>query len=57
MTRNYKKENERRKSKYKRFVVDVNKNIAEQFLKKLESDGKQYSEWVKEHIEKYLKKN
>lgn len=57
MTRDFKKENEWRKNKYKRFVVDVDKNTAERFQEKLQKSGITYSEWVKEHIEKYLKKN
>lgn len=56
MTRDLKKENEWRKNKYKRFVVDVDKNTAEKFQEKLQKDEITYSEWVKEHIEKYLKK-
>ena len=56
MTRDLKKENEWRKNKYKRFVVDVDKNTAEKFQEKLQNDEITYSEWVKEHIEKYLKK-
>lgn len=55
--RDLKKETEWRKNKYKRFVVDIDKDIAEQFSSKLEKDGKAYSEWVKEHIKKYLEKN
>ncbi len=57
MARDIKKETEWRKNKYKRFVVDVDKDTAEQFSNKLEKDGNTYSEWVKEHIKKYLKKN
>lgn len=57
MSRNIKKETEWRKTKYKRFVVDVDKYIAEQFSSKLEKDGTTYSNWVKENITKYLKKN
>lgn len=55
MTRDFKKENEWRKNKYKRFVVDVDKNTAERFQEKLQKDEITYSEWVKKHIEKYLK--
>lgn len=57
MARDLKKETEWRKTKYKRYVVDVDKDVAEQFSSKLEKDGKTYSVWVKEHIKKYLKKN
>lgn len=56
MSRNIKKETEWRKNKYKRFVVDVDKEIAEQFQEKLKSENIIYSDWVKSHIEKYLKK-
>ncbi len=57
MARDIKKETEWRKNKYKRLVVDVDKDIAEQFQEKLKKDEITYSEWVKEHIKKYLKKN
>lgn len=57
MARDLKKETEWRKTKYKRLVVDVDKDIAEKFLKRLESEGKTYSEWVKENIKKFLEKN
>ncbi len=56
MSRNLKKETEWRKTKYKRFVVDVDKDIAEQFQEKLKEENTTYSEWVKVHIKKYLKK-
>ena len=56
MSRNLKKETEWRKTKYKRFVVDVDKDIAEQFQERLKEENTTYSEWVKVHIEKYLKK-
>lgn len=57
MARDIKKETEWRKTKYKRFVVDVDKDTAEQFQDKLKIDGMSYSVWVKEHIKKYLEKN
>mgnify|MGYP004559290951 FL=1 len=53
--RNLKKENEWRKNKYKRLIVDVDKNIAEIFLKKLAENKISYSAWVKENIQKFLK--
>ena len=56
MSRNFKKENEWRKNKYKRYVVDIEKDLAEEFSEKLKNDGKPYSIWVKENIKKYLKK-
>lgn len=55
MSRNLKKETEWRKTKYKRFVVDVDKEIAEQFQEKLKNENTAYSDWVKLHIKKYLK--
>lgn len=53
--RNLKKENEWRKNKYKRLIVDVDKNLAENFLKKLAENKISYSAWVKENIQKFLK--
>lgn len=54
--RDIKKESEWRKTKYKRFVVDVDKETAEEFQKKLQEENITYSDWVKQHIKKYLKK-
>ena len=54
--RNMKKETEWRKNKYKRLVVDVDKDIAERFQERLANDKITYSEWVKENIKKYLEK-
>lgn len=56
MSRNLKKESEWRKKKYKRYVVDIEKELAEEFSNKLQKDGKAYSAWVRENIKKYLKK-
>ncbi len=56
MSRDLKKESEWRKKKYKRYVVDVERKLAEEFSAKLEKDGKAYSSWAKENIKKYLKK-
>lgn len=55
MTRDLKKENEWRKNKYKRFVVDIDKKTSEKFTEALKSSGKTYSCWVKENIEIFLK--
>ena len=54
MSRNLKKESEWRKKKYKRYVVDVEKDLAEEFSKKLGKEGKPYSSWVKENIKNCL---
>ena len=55
--RDLKKETEWRKNKYKRLVVDIDKDIAEKFQDRLKNDETTYSVWVKKNIEKYLKKN
>lgn len=54
--RDIKKESEWRKTKYKRFVVDVDKETAEEFQEKLKKENITYSDWVKQHIQKFLKK-
>ena len=56
MSRDLKKENEWRKNKYKRLVVDVDKNLAKRFLNELEQDDLIYSDWVKTQIKKYINK-
>lgn len=53
MSRDFKKESEWRKNKYKRLIVDLDKNIAEEFLNKI---NKPFSTWVKEKINEELKK-
>ena len=56
MSRDLKKENEWRKQKYKRFVVDVDIDTAREFQEKLKENNLTYSEFVKEKIKKFLKK-
>lgn len=56
MARDLKKENEWRKQKYKRFVVDVDIDTAKAFQEKLKESNLTYSEFVKEKIKKFLKK-
>lgn len=51
--RDYKKESKWESEKYKRLVAKVDKDLAEEFLQKLD---KPYAVWVKEEIEKFLKK-
>ena len=53
MSRNYEKEKEWENKKYKRLVAKIDKNLAEEFLKKLD---KPYANWLKNEIEKYLEK-
>lgn len=54
MSRDYKKGSEWENKKYKRLVAKIDKNLAEEFLQKLD---KPYAVWLKEKIEKYLEKN
>lgn len=54
MSRDYRKETEWENQKYKRLVAKINKDLAEEFLQKLD---KPYATWVREEIEKFLKKN
>jgi len=56
VSRDLKRENEWRKKKYKRFVVDVDIDTGKAFQEKLNADNITYSEFVKEKIKKYLKK-
>ncbi len=51
--RNYKKELEWENTKYKRLVAKIDKKLAEEFLEKLD---KPYATWLKEEINKFLKK-
>lgn len=51
--RDYKKEAAKRKESTKRLVVDVEKELADEFLTKLD---KPYATWVKEQIKKFLQK-
>ena len=52
MSRNYKKENEWEKTKYKRLVAKIDIDLAEKFLKKI---NKPYAVWLKEKISEELK--
>lgn len=52
--RNYEKETQWEKEKYKRLVAKIDKNLAEKFLIKI---GKPYSVWLKEKISEELKKS
>lgn len=53
MSRNYNKEMEWEKNKYKRLVAKIDKNLADDFLNKLDIP---YAVWLKEQIENFLKK-
>lgn len=58
MGRDYKKESKKRKEKSKRFVAEIEKDLAEEFLEALEKDNnKEYSTWLRNNIKKYLKKD
>lgn len=51
MPRNYQKEKEWEQNKYKRLVAKIDKDLANNFLDKL---NKPYAVWLKEQIEEYL---
>lgn len=51
--RDYKKESEWEKKKYKRLSIKMDKDKAEKFIQKL--NGKEYSVWIKEKIDEFLK--
>ena len=51
--RNYKKESQWEKEKYKLLRIKLDKEVAELFIAKL--DGKPYAIFIKEKIEEFLK--
>lgn len=53
MSRNYQKESAWENQKYKRLVAKIDKELAEEFLEKLD---KPYATWLRGEIEKFLKK-
>jgi len=55
MERNYKKEAEWAKEKYKRYGLRLDKSVAEAFEKKLKRDKKSFSIWIKKKIDEYIK--
>ncbi len=55
--RNYQKEYENERNKIKRYTVRVHKKVAEEFDEKLKKEGKKYSEFILQAIDKYIKKN
>ena len=56
MARNLEKEKNWLNENYKRIEIRVKKDIGEQFVELLKSQGKSVNSWGKEEIEKYLKK-
>lgn len=54
MSRNYDKETQWEKDKYKRLVAKIDKNLAEEFLNKI---NQPYAVWLKEQIKKELDRN
>ena len=56
MARNYQKENEWQKQKYKRIELRVDKKLGEEFVALLESKNISRNDWGTEQIKKYLKK-
>ena len=53
MARNYKKEKEWEENKYKRMVDKIDKNLANEFLDKLD---KPFAVWLREEMQNYLQK-
>lgn len=53
MARNYQKEKEWEENKYKRMVAKIDKDLASEFLNRLD---KPYATWLREQIENYLQK-
>lgn len=47
----------RRKENNKRYTAYIPKFLSNPFDEKLKQNDKKFSEWLKENIEKYLKKN
>ena len=54
MSRNYEKESQWEKEKYKRLVAKIDKDLAEEFLNKINMP---YAIWLKEKIIEELKKS
>ena len=54
--RDYQKEYQDNKIKNKRYIVKVPLYMANAFDEKLKKEGKKYSDFARESIEKYLKK-
>lgn len=57
MARNYQKENEWQKQKYKRIELRVDKKLGEEFVALLESKNISRNDWGTEQIKKFLKNN
>ena len=53
MARKYKKEKEWEENKYKRMVAKIDKNLANEFLDKLD---KPFAVWLREEMQNYLQK-
>ena len=54
MARNYEKENEWQKEKYKRIELRIEKKLGEQFVELIERQGISRNQWGTEQIKKYL---
>lgn len=57
MERDYKKEYQNRLKSKTKLNCMIPNDIALKFKEKLKKDGKTYTQWHLEEIEKYLKKN
>lgn len=54
---NYLKDYQNRKENNKPFQAYLPNFLAIPFKEKLQKENKKFSEWLKENVEKYLKKN
>jgi hypothetical protein len=52
--RNYKKESEWQRKKYKRLVADIDHNINDRLQEQLGKDKKTFKQWLSEMIENYI---
>jgi hypothetical protein len=53
--RDYSQEHKKRKEKKSRLVVDMEKNLANEFMIHLGEKGITFSQWIKNHIDTELK--
>ena len=57
MSRNYKKENEWKKTKYTTIRADIDKQLGDDLKERLKSDKKTIANWITENAKQYLEKH
>ena len=55
MSRNYQKENEWKKNKYKEIRANIDREMGLKLQEKLKAEGRTVADWMKENVEKYLR--